>query len=411
MANKRRPLILDLHIPYCIRPENFFGRYYLCGSNEEKNRYLACLGREILSYEGDLDEYEIQAVRLSGGSASVMNPDLLGKTLALVREKLPVAPGGEFSYDALPNTIGTPSLTGISSGHPNRVELMVRSDNDAELRILNCPFRAQDTHNAMLFLHRFHLNNIGMTVNYGIPGQTMQSWHNTLHACEIMWPGHITVEPLGAAGWEDAQEKQLVFTAPQGLPAEKPAFPDEAVRFEMYSHAVDYLKACGYVSYGAGLFCLPEHVYRYRTLYADGVSVLGMGVGNVSRFEGYYIRNTNNNILYMKHAGDYEKATAQVLEMEQEDISGEYIYGRLGMSEGFSLKLYEEKLGDALPPSFLDRLDGLVRKGWAVYKEEAFVLTKSGEFHYREIMKELLQKKGFSPKKPLDTGNSNVYNK
>ena len=392
MANKRRPLILDLHIPYCIGPENFLGRYYLCGSNEEKNRYLACLGREILSYEGDLDEYEIRAVRLSGGSASVMSPDLLGKTLALVREKLPVAPGAEFCYDALPNTIGTPSLTGIASGHPNRVELMVRSENDAELRTLNAPFTVQDTHNAMRFLHRFHLNNIGITVNYGIPGQTMQSWHNTLHSCEIMRPGHIATEPLDAAGWEEAQEKGLIFTP--SSPAEKTvprtAFPDEAARFEMYCHAGDYLTACGYVAYGAGLFCLPDHMYRYRTWYAEGAAVLGMGVGNVSRFEGCRIRNTNNNALYMKHAGDYEKTTAQVLRMEKEDTSREYVYGRLGMSQGFSMKTYEEAFGDALPPFLLDRLMGLVRKGWAAREQDTFVLTKRGAFHFREVMGELL---------------------
>lgn len=382
MTEKRRPLILDLHIPYCIWPENFLGGYYLCGSNEEKNRYLSCLGREILSYEGDLDEYEIRAVRLSGGSASVMSPDLLGKTLALVREKLPVISGAEFCYDALPNTIGTPSLTGIASGHPNRVELMVRSENDEELRVLNCPFTVQDTHNAMLFLHRFHLNNIGMTVNYGIPGQTMQSWHNTLHSCEIMQPGHITVEPLDAVSWEEAEAKRLLGTA---QPADRAAFPDEAVRFKMYCHAVDYLTERGYVAYGAGLFCRPDHEYRYRTLYADGVSVLGMGVGNVSRFEGYRIRNTNNPVLYMRHAGDYEKVTAQVQGREKEDAAREYVYGRLALTEGFCRETYEEKFGAVLPQVLLDSLAMLVKKGWAVLREDAFALTQRGQFHYREI--------------------------
>ena len=131
-----KPLVLDLHIPYCIRPENYLAHFNAVGSNAEKNAYMDALKREVLSYEGELDGYEIRAVHLSGGSASVMAPDLLGDVLRTVRTHLPVAQGAEVSYDSLPVTIGTPSLTGIASGHPNRTELMMRSDNDAELKAL-----------------------------------------------------------------------------------------------------------------------------------------------------------------------------------------------------------------------------------------------------------------------------------
>ena len=170
-----KPLVLDLHIPYCIRPENYLAHFNAVGSNAEKNAYMDALKREVLSYEGELDGYEIRAVHLSGGSASVMAPDLLGDVLRTVRTHLPVAQGAEVSYDSLPVTIGTPSLTGIASGHPNRTELMMRSDNDAELKALGCTHNAQHIRNAMLFLAKFHLNNVGLTLNYGIPGQTMQS--------------------------------------------------------------------------------------------------------------------------------------------------------------------------------------------------------------------------------------------
>ena len=162
-----KPLVLDLHIPYCIRPENYLAHFNAVGSNAEKNAYMDALKREVLSYEGELDGYEIRAVHLSGGSASVMAPDLLGDVLRTVRTHLPVAQGAEVSYDSLPVTIGTPSLTGIASGHPNRTELMMRSDNDAELKALGCTHNAQHIRNAMLFLAKFHLNNVGLTLNYG----------------------------------------------------------------------------------------------------------------------------------------------------------------------------------------------------------------------------------------------------
>ena len=207
-----KPLVLDLHIPYCIRPENYLAHFNAVGSNAEKNAYMDALKREVLSYEGELDGYEIRAVHLSGGSASVMAPDLLGDVLRTVRTHLPVAQGAEVSYDSLPVTIGTPSLTGIASGHPNRTELMMRSDNDAELKALGCTHNAQHIRNAMLFLAKFHLNNVGLTLNYGIPGQTMQSWHNSLHAAVIMQAGHITAEPLAVTDAESMPNAAERFT-------------------------------------------------------------------------------------------------------------------------------------------------------------------------------------------------------
>ena len=38
-----KPLVLDLHIPYCIRPENYLAHFNAVGSNAEKNAYMDAL--------------------------------------------------------------------------------------------------------------------------------------------------------------------------------------------------------------------------------------------------------------------------------------------------------------------------------------------------------------------------------
>ena len=40
-----KPLVLDLHIPYCIRPENYLAHFNAVGSNAEKNAYMDALKR------------------------------------------------------------------------------------------------------------------------------------------------------------------------------------------------------------------------------------------------------------------------------------------------------------------------------------------------------------------------------
>lgn len=361
-----KPLILDLHIPYCIRPERYLNHFNAVGTNEEKNRYLAALKREALSYEGELDDFEIRAVRLSGGSASVMSPDLLGDLLKTVRRHLPVAHGAEVSYDALPITIGTPSLTGIASGHPNRAELMMRSENDEELRALGCSHTMQHVRHAMLFFAKFHLNNIGLTVNYGIPGQTAQSWHNTLHACAIMQPGHISTLPL------DVMEEDGMPTAEE--------------RYAMFCHGVEFLQQQGYKMYAAGRFCRPGYEYRFEALALNGDEVLGMGVNGGSYLDGCAVRNTNNLAFYIRNAGDFEKLTAEVVRLDQPTQMLRYAMGRMRMTDGLVKPLFEARFGTSVPAELQEKLDRAVENGLAEYTAEGWKPTLRGLFQKESVL-------------------------
>ncbi len=358
MAEKKA-LIADIRIPYCITPEKYTDRLQITGSNEEKNAYMNALIREALSYEGELDDYEIKAIRLGGGAATVMKPDLLGELLYKMRQKLPVVPGAEVSFDALPNTIGTPSLSGLANGKPNRVELMVRSLNGSELGALGCPFDVQDIKNAVLFLGRFHMNNISFTLSFGIPGQTMKSWMFTLSSCAIMNPAHISVQPL-----DD--------TDAEGM-------PDEKTREEMFTYAIDYLSEKGYLYYGSGLFSLPYHENRFEVLRHNGCAQLGLGVNAVSMIDGFLTRNTNNTKIYIHNAGDFEKTTAQAFEADNEYLSRSYVSGRLGMKQGLIYSDYEKHFAAPVPEAVMKNIDELENKGLLIRNENGFSLTPCGE--------------------------------
>ena len=359
MAQKKS-LILDLHIPYGITPIKYISGFQLMGANEEKNAYLMAMMREVMAYEGQLDDYEIRAVHLSGGAATVMKPDLLGQLLATVRKKLPVAAHAEVSFDALPNTIGTPSLSGISVGQPNRAELMMRSYRDEELRALQCPFELQHVKNAILFFDKFHLNNLGFTVNYGIPGQTLRNWEYTINACSRMRPSHITVLPLAV-------------TDAEGM-------PDEEGRFEMFSRADALLREAGYLHYGSGLFCLPGHENMFEVLRANGCEILAMGLNGSSMLDGYYTRNTNNLRLYIRNAGNLEGQTAEAAQISADAAQMHYAAGRMTMEQGLSLESFEKRFGVPLPVSILSALEQAEELGLAESAEEGFVPTIRGLF-------------------------------
>ena len=322
MAKEVMPLVVGIRIPYCIRKEPYSGQLQLVGSNAEKNAYMAALKRELLSWEGQLEGYEIPSLHLLGPSATVMSPDLLGDLLKTAREILPLSQGAEVSVDTHPLTVGTPSLTGIAAGRPNRMELMMRSSDDEELRSLGCSHSMQHVKNAALFFNRFHVNNFGLTVDLGIPGQTEQSFRNTLHACTIMRPAHIHLQ------------------TPELRNAE---IPGEDFRFALYEQGCSYLRENDYLQYTGADFCLPQHENRYTLSRLEGAAYLGIGLGAVTMLDGYLTRNTNNNAIYLQHAGDFEKCTAEVFSVTQETLMQDYVQQRLRSPDGLDVSAFEKR--------------------------------------------------------------------
>lgn len=360
MAKEVLPLVVELRIPYCIRQEPYYRHLQLSGSNGEKNAYMAALKRELLSWEGELEGYEVCALHLLGPSATVMSPDLLGDLLKTAREILPMAHGAELSVDTHPVTVGTPSLTGLAAGQPNRMELMMRSGSDEELRALGCVHSMQQVKNAVLFFNRFHVNNFGLTVDLGAPGQTAQSFHNTLHACTIIRPAHIHLQ------------------TPDVRDAE--GMPDEETRFSLYRAGCAFLAQEGYRQYTAADFCLPEHECRYTLSLLEGAARLGLGLGAVSLLDGYLTRNTNNPAIYFAHAGDFEKTTAEAYSADADYLMRDYVRRRLQAVEGLSCAVFEARFGCPVPDTLRDELETMVQAGALTVSGTGYRPTERGLF-------------------------------
>ena len=314
-----KSLVLNLVIPFCRKPLKYVEQRQIEATNAEKDAFLSAMMREAEAWAGELEGYEVRAVRLSGGAATVMNPDLLGQLLLTVRRFFPLRRGCEVSFDALPGTIGTPSLSGISAGHPNRAELFLRSASDLELRRLEAPFTVDDGRIAMQFMSRFRLNNVGITVHFGVPGQTVSSCLATARDLIVQRPHHIRILPLCKSESENCRE--------------------------MFLGAAKLFEEAGYNHYMAGYFCQPNHEWLYPTLREGGCETVSLGLGGISILDGYATRNTNSLKLYLRDAGDFEKQTAEIVELSPQTMLSHAVRGRISQTAGCRIEELESYYG------------------------------------------------------------------
>jgi oxygen-independent coproporphyrinogen-3 oxidase len=293
--------LLYVHIPFCIRRCRYCTACVVTGDSAAKQKYLDALEREIASALPMLGEYSFPAIYFGGGSPSVMNPDALAKLLRNLRERLDFERGVEVTIEVMPQTVGTPSLSGLASGGYNRISLSAQSVIPAELETLECGFGVQQIQDAVLFLDRFRFNNVNVDIMYGIPGQTEASWRRTLLAACSFAPAHISAYP---------------FPAPGGDTSGLRMSDDELTVLQR--QAVHVLGEYGYKSYTANHFARDGRQSKYVHLRLEGLDYIGLGLGARSLVDGITWTNTTDWDRYLAHSADFELLVTDVVELTPE---------------------------------------------------------------------------------------------
>lgn len=364
MENYSHDVILYLNIPFCIQQPHYDRRHHMTGSSAAKAEYLEALEKELLAAAEDLGDTTVQAVYVGGGSPSIMSADGLGRLLLSIRRNFHLSPQCEVSLEAIPNTVGVPSLTGWGCGKPNRINLNIQSINPHELTVLGCPFDVSHIQNAVLYLDKFHLNNVNVNLVYGIPGQTRVTWKQTLRSTLDLEPFHITISPLPAAGNDTA---------------------DEDEQFEWYQMACEYLSENGYRQYSVNQFTSNQSVSRYHYHKYMGCPVLGFGLDARSAYDGYVYANTSDYRNYILHSEEPEHIITNPQEMNPQYLTDRFLYHRLCLLSGFDEEDYRTRFGAGLPDDAKEKLALWQEQKLLEQVGNGFRLTPLGMFRWKRI--------------------------
>lgn len=287
-----KPALLYVHIPFCIHHCRNCTACVLIGDSQAKLDYLDALKAEILATAPALSEYRFPAVYIGGGSPTTLKPDALSQLMKTIRKELPVEPRAEITVEAMPQTIGTPSLDGLATGGATRVSLSMQSAVQSELEALDCGFTANDVQNAVLFLDRFRFNNVNIDLMYGIPEQTPRSLETTLRILRNFNPAHVSLYPFN--GGTDQSE--------------------------LLSHAVEILSEYGYQRYSQFHFAQHGRECNYWNMKYRGMEYVGLGLGARSLIDGFTYTNTTDWETYRDHSSEFERIATDIAKLSEEDM-------------------------------------------------------------------------------------------
>ena len=258
---------LYLHIPFCRAKClycDFDSRALTgCALEEAIGAYCEGLSAQVDAHGNAGELSEVETVYVGGGTPSLLGGRLVG-LVDLVRSYCePV----EFTCEANPESFTLDLAQALRAAGVTRISLGVQSLNASELKAIG---RIHSAEQAMLAVAQAKAAGFSTScdVMCGLPGQTLDTFAETLRSLVTLNPDHVSVYPLQLeegtplARMEEAGEMEV---------------PDEDFQAQCMDLAAEVLEEAGYERYEVASYAKPGHRCRHNIAYWTGKPYLGLG--------------------------------------------------------------------------------------------------------------------------------------
>ena len=369
-----------LHIPFCRSRCSYCDFATDVFKNAETvERYVDALVSEIenssrLPLYGS---HPVDTIYFGGGTPSLLSPRQLEKILDSIYKRFPVEKNIELTMEMNPATVTLETLKEYRNLGVNRASFGAQTFDDAELKRLGRRHTAEDVRETIELLRRANFTNVSFDLIAGLPRQSIADWERNLDEALKLKPEHISLYLL--------EIHEGTPLAEQIRSARQPA-PDEDLAGEMYELMLDKTSAKGYEQYEISNFSLPGFASRHNSKYWLCEPVYAFGVSAHS-FDGKRNRwaNERDTNRYVTLIENNQTPVAEKTELDAKQLSAEFAFLRLRLSEGLHLVEYEKRFGIDLREKFAEDLARLEDLGLIEFDADFLKLTRRGFVFSNEV--------------------------
>lgn len=258
---------LYLHIPFCRAKClycDFDSRALTgCALEDAIGAYCEGLSAQVDAHGNAGELSEVETVYVGGGTPSLLGDRLVGLVDRVRAYCEPV----EFTCEANPESFTLDLAQALRAAGVTRISLGVQSLNASELKAIG---RVHSAEQAMFAIARAKAAGFSTScdVMCGLPGQTLDTFAETLRSLVTLNPDHVSVYPLQLedgtplARMEEAGDVEV---------------PDEDFQAQCMDLAAEVLKEAGYERYEVASYAKPGHRCRHNIAYWTGKPYLGLG--------------------------------------------------------------------------------------------------------------------------------------
>jgi oxygen-independent coproporphyrinogen III oxidase len=196
----RSNLFLYIHLPFCEMRCGFCNLFTLVNAEQSLEvAYLKALERQAVRVHDSLERAggaTFSRMGFGGGTPTILAPDDLhrlfdiGQLLAANLERLPI------SIETSPATATADRLEVLQSRGVDRVSIGVQSFLEIEVHAVGRAQKTSEVHAALERLRSANFSTLNIDLIYGLPGQTKETWLESLRAALEFEPEELFLYPL-----------------------------------------------------------------------------------------------------------------------------------------------------------------------------------------------------------------------
>lgn len=342
---------LYVHIPFCSSICSYCDFPKVLFREDWAEGYLSALFAELDSYAIK----EVGTIYVGGGTPSALPFSLLKALLSRLSPCL--EEGGEFSFEANPESLSEEKIALLSSFGVNRVSLGVESSLGKFLALLGRKHTFEDARNAVSALKRHGIDNINADWIYALPGETLADLREEEEAFLSLGVPHLSAYTL-------ILEEGTLLKAKGAREA------SEDEQGAQYEEVLSFLRKSGYRRYEVSNFALPGRECRHNLTYWRDEEYYGVGLGAAGFLNRTRYENTRSMTLYLKGEGLREK--------REESGEEEFLLCNLRLQEGFALARFAKRFRRDFRFAYGEALKKMEKEGFLCEEEGRIKPTDRG---------------------------------
>jgi oxygen-independent coproporphyrinogen III oxidase len=358
---------LYIHIPFCACKCGYCS-FYSIASIHFIPEFVKVVVREMAFYKSSFSSFD--TIYIGGGTPSLLSALQIDTILNAAHKNFTIDPQAEITMEVNPGDVSVEYFQALQRLGINRLNIGIQSFDDTILKFLGRRHTAKEAVAAIDVARLAGFNNVGIDFIYGIHGQTIKTWKQTLAKALSFSPEHLSCYQLSIDKntplFRQCQKDNLQ------LPSE-----DEALDFFLTTSQT--LTDAGYIHYEVSNFALRDSLKsRHNTKYWRHTPYLGLGPAAHSFLDSERWWNMADAKTYLQDIRDGKKPTEKSEKLSLEQLALEALFLGMRTKDGINLEQYKSCFGFDLLAGKRQVIDELMKSNLVELKDGCLCPTLSG---------------------------------
>lgn len=308
---------------------------------------------------------KVGTIFFGGGTPSLLSIQQYKQLFETCRNFFDLSLTTEITIEANPGTVNRDYLAGLHDAGINRISFGMQSAHPDDLHILDRQHHHEDVINAVAWSKQAGFNHINLDLIFGIPGQSLERWEETLNLALAENIDHFSLYSL-IVEEGTPMHRWVARGLLQG--------PDDDLAADMYEIAMDRLEQADYLQYEISNWAKraeDDNRCQHNLQYWRFLPYFGFGAGAHGFVNGIRNENTGAILEYIRKVNQNQQvvfptgpAGERLDQLSTWDLMQEFLMVGFRLTdEGVSQNVFQTMFGHNLEGAFGKQINYLVKNG------------------------------------------------